>query len=138
MSQTSVHTSAPGTGKFVLKSSLAIIYGVACSVAENVVQPDRPDMTTGIVISAVVLVPLVVCGLMYLLWLRRADEFQKAMEYRAAAGAGLGGVVYLVTIKLLTYFVPAVSHVPSLAVISMVLVYWISGSHRLNVRALKA
>jgi hypothetical protein len=127
----------PGRSAFLFKMGLALIYTVACAIAENTQADQLAPEVFGAVVATLVLAPLLVCALIYLLWWRQADEYQKAMEYRAMAGAGLGAVAYLITGKLATYFFPGVLHVPSLAVIGMLLVYWIQHSRKLNVAAMQ-
>ncbi len=125
----------PGRGAFIFKMILAFAYTVICAIAENSHFEGVTPEKFGIGVAGLVLAPLVVCGPIYFLWWRKADEYQKAMEYRAMAKAGLGAVAYLIAGKLATYFFPDVVHVPSLAVLGMALLYWIQASRRLNVAA---
>lgn len=125
----------PGHGAFLAKMGLAFVYTVICAIAETSHVDGLPPEGFGMAVAGVVLAPLVVCALIYALWWRTADEYQKAMEYRAMAGAGLGAVAYLTVGKLATYFFPGVLHAPSLAVLGMLLLYWIQQSRKLNVAA---
>ncbi len=125
----------PGHEAFLIRMGLAFVYTVVCAIAEKSHIEGVPEETFGVVVASVVLAPLAVCAIIYGLWWRTADEYQRAMEYRAMAGAGLGAVAYLIAGKLATYFFPDVLHVPSLAVLGMLLLYWIQQSRRLNVAA---
>lgn len=127
--------TAVGTGKFVFKIVLCLIYTAACATVERMAPLQPRSLDLGVVVTGVVALPLVLCAVLYAVWWRRADEFQKLIEYKASASGALGGVLFLVLIKLAGYFWPEVDHVPSLAVVGMVLVYWVNNSHRLNVRA---
>lgn len=127
----------PGRGAFLFKMGLALIYTVICAIAENSHADQLAPEVFGGIVAGLVLAPLGVCALIYAFWWRRADEYQQAMEYRAMAGAGLGAVAYLIAGKLATYFVPMVLHVPSLAVMGMLLLYWIQASRKLNVAAMQ-
>ncbi|ESQ93023.1 hypothetical protein ABAC460_01860 [Asticcacaulis sp. AC460] len=136
MTQTATRADNPvGTGKYVVKVLLGLVYTVACAVAERISPLQTGQVEIGVVVTAIVAAPLLVCAGLYALWWRRADEFQRLIEYKASSSGALGGVLFLVLIKLAGYFWPAVDHVPSLAVVGMVLLYWVNNSHRLNVRA---
>ncbi|MGN6422567.1 MAG: hypothetical protein ACTHLA_04565 [Asticcacaulis sp.] len=128
----------PSRGAFVFKIVLAIGYTAICAVAENGHLVAAPPEMLGFAVMAITLAPLIFCGIIYALWWRGADEYQKVLEYRAMSKAALGGLGFLVAVKLTSYFLPIVEHVPSLAVVGMVMVFWISTSRNLNVVALRS
>lgn len=138
MSYSQAEKVSTGGGKFAFKVTLCLAYAVACTVAERTIVPDGAQAEAGGIITAIVVAPLIVCGLMYAAWWRKADEFQKLIEYRSCAAGALGGVFFLVALKLASYFLTAIDHIPALGIVGMVLVYWVSNSHSLNVKALRS
>jgi hypothetical protein len=137
MTEADINPIVHGRTQHLLKLGLAIAYAAICAAAETTLMRDSSG-TMAAIVATIVFAPLVVVAILFGLWWRTADEFQKINEYKALAFAGVSGILYLLFLKMTAYVFPAANVVPSFAMAGIGLVLWLSNSRVNYVKAMKA